>query len=48
MRQAKKGNKWHFGIEMHIGVDETFGVIHSFETTLATTHDIIQAQHLLN
>ena len=23
MRQVKKGNEWHFGMKMHIGVDES-------------------------
>ncbi len=25
MHQTKKGNEWHFGMKMHIGVDEVFG-----------------------
>jgi IS5 family transposase len=48
MHQTRKGNEWHFGMKMHIGVDETFGVIHSLETTPANTHDITQAEHLLH
>ena len=48
MHQAKKGNQWHFGMKMHIGVDETFGVIHSLETTPANTHDITQTENLLH
>ena len=48
MHQTKKGNEWHFGMKMHIGVDETFGVIHSMETTPANAHDITQTQHLLH
>lgn len=48
MHQTKKGNEWHFGMKMHIGVDETFGVIHSLETTPANTHDITQAGKLLH
>ena len=48
MHQTKKGNEWHFGMKMHIGVDETFGVIHSVETTPANTHDITQTEHLLH
>lgn len=31
MHQAKKGNEWHFGMKMHIGVDDTLGLIHSIE-----------------
>ena len=48
MHQTKKGNEWHFGMNMPIGVDETFGVIHSLETTPANTHDMTQAEHLLH
>jgi IS5 family transposase len=48
MHQTKKGNEWHFGMKMHIGVDETFGVIHSMETTPANTHDITQTEQLLH
>src|SRR5690606_8012727 len=32
MHQTKKGNAWHFGMKMHIGVDDTLGLIHSVET----------------
>ncbi len=48
MHQTKKGNEWHFGMKMHIGVDDSFGVIHSLETTPANIHDITQTQHLLH
>lgn len=48
MHQTKKGNEWHFGMKMHIGVDDTFGVIHSIDTTAANTHDIVAADKLLH
>ena len=48
MRQTKKGNEWHFGMKMHIGVDDALGVIHSMSTTSANEHDITQAKHLLH
>ena len=48
MRQTKKGNEWYFGMKMHIGVDKTFGVIHSMTTTSANTHDITQTENLLH
>lgn len=47
MHQTKKGNEWHFGMKMHIGVDDALGVIHSVETTSANVHDITQATKLL-
>lgn len=48
MHQTKKGNQWHFGMKMHIGVDDTLGLIHSIHTTAANTHDIVASQHLLH
>jgi IS5 family transposase len=48
MHQVKKGNEWHFGMKMHIGVDESLGLIHSMTTTPANVHDITQAEHLLH
>ena len=33
MRQTKKGNEWHFGMKVHIGVDSETGVVHSMSTT---------------
>jgi len=48
MHQTKKGNEWHFGMKLHIGVDETLGLIHSLATTAANEHDITQSEHLLH
>ena len=48
MHQTKKGNEWHFGMKMHIGVDDALGVIHSMSTTAANEHDVTQAKHLLH
>lgn len=48
MHQAKKGNEWHFGMKMHIGTDESLGLIHSVETTPANVHDITVADKLLH
>jgi IS5 family transposase len=48
MHQAKKGNQWHFGMKMHIGTDDAFGLIHSVATTAANVHDITQADQLLH
>lgn len=28
MHQTKKGNQWHFGIKVHMGVDGVPGLIH--------------------
>ena len=48
MHQTKKGNEWHFGMKMHIGVDDALGVIHSMSTTAANEHDVTQAKQLLH
>jgi len=48
MHQTKKGNEWHFGMKLHIGVDDALGLIHSLETTPANTHDIVVADKLLH
>jgi IS5 family transposase len=48
MHQTRKGNQWYFGMKVHIGTDDTFGLIHSIETTPANTHDINVADKLLH
>lgn len=48
MRQTKKGNQWHFGMKMHIGVDDALGLIHSIDTTAANEHDLNVADKLLH
>ena len=48
MRQTKKGNEWHFGMKLHIGVDSETGVVHSVSTTPANVHDVTQTPRLLH
>lgn len=48
MHQTQKGNEWHFGMKMHIGVDDTLGLIHSIETTAANVHDLVPSDKLLH
>lgn len=48
MHQVKKGNEWHFGMKMHIGVDAELGLVHSLSTTSANVHDITEADKLLH
>ena len=43
MKQAKKGNGWHFGMKAHIGADAGTGMVHSVRYTAANEHDIQQA-----
>ena len=39
MHQSKKGNQWHFGMKLHIGVDSHSGLIHSASVTAGNVHD---------
>ena len=48
MRQVKKGNQYHFGMKLHIGVESETGLVHSFATTSANVHDVTQAHRLLH
>jgi len=29
MHSNPKGNRWHFGVKHHIGVDSDFGLVHT-------------------
>jgi IS5 family transposase len=40
MKQARKGNQWHFGMKAHIGVDAGSGMVHTVEVTSANVSDI--------
>lgn len=48
MHQTKKGNDWHFGMKVHIGVDSRTGLVHSATVTAANVHDSQQVAHLLH
>ena len=48
MHQTKKGNEWHFGMKVHIGVDSDTGLVHSLSTTAANAHDVTEAHNLLH
>jgi IS5 family transposase len=39
MHQSKKGNQWHFGMQVHIGIDRKSGLIHSTSVTAGNVHD---------
>ena len=47
MKQAKKGNEWHFGMKAHIGADAGTGMVHTLTFTVANTHDIEEAHKLV-
>jgi IS5 family transposase len=48
MHQTKKGNNWHFGMKMHIGVDAASGLIHTAVGTAANVSDVVMAGELLH
>jgi IS5 family transposase len=48
MHQTKKGNQWHFGMKVHIGVDAQSGLVHTLIGTAANVHDVTQAHALLH
>lgn len=48
MHQTKKGNQWHFGMKMHIGVDSKSGLAHSATITPANVHDSQELPNLLH
>ena len=48
MHQTKKGNEWHFGMKVHIGVDSQTGLVHSASVTSANVHDSQQLGNLLH
>src|SRR5690554_2387217 len=45
MHQTRKGNEWHFGMKMHIGVDDTLGLIHVSAHKLAPTFGYQDCPH---
>lgn len=39
MHLTRKGQKWYFGMKLHIGVDSQSGLAHSAVVTAANVHD---------
>ncbi len=48
MRSTKKGNNWHFGLKLHIGVDAESGLAHTGVTTAAHAADVSHVTELLH
>jgi IS5 family transposase len=48
MHPTKKGNQWHFGMKLHIGVDRKSGLVHSASVTAANVHDSQQLDKLVH
>ena len=47
MHQTKKGNQWYFGKKAHIGADAASGLVRTVRGTAANTHDVVEANALL-
>ena len=47
MHQTKKGNQWHFGMKLHIGVDADLGLTHSLRTTAANRAGVTEGASAL-
>jgi IS5 family transposase len=47
MRQTKKGNAWHFGMQLHVGTDPR-GLVHTLTTTDAAQADVTQLPALVH
>jgi IS5 family transposase len=48
MQQTKKGNQWHFGMKVHVGMDSKTKLIHSMVATPANVHDSQALPQLLH
>ncbi len=48
MGSTRKGNQWHFGAKVHVGVDSRTKVIHSLSVTAANVHDSRPLPELLH
>ncbi len=47
MHQTRKGNRWHFGMKLHIGTDPR-GLVHHLEGTAANVQDLTPSGKLLH
>ncbi len=47
MSSTKKGNTWHFGMKLHVGVDAKSGLVHTVEVTTAKDHDVTMLANLV-
>jgi len=47
MHQVKKGNQWHFGARIHVGVDAGTGYIHSLDVSAANRCERDIVPHLI-
>jgi len=48
MTSSKKGNQWHLGMKVHIGVDTARGPVHTVIVTTGKVSDYGVAENLLH
>ena len=48
MKQSRKGNQWHLGMKLPIGVGDQSGLVHGMEITSANVHDLSPSEKLLH
>lgn len=48
MHQSRKGNPWYLGMKVHIGVDESSGLVHHVKCTAANVGDVTVTHELLH
>lgn len=48
MHQTRKGKQWYFGMKLHTGVDDGFGLVHTVQGTAANVADVNLLGELLH
>jgi IS5 family transposase len=48
MHQTRKGKQWYFGMKLHTGVDDGFGLVHTVQATSANVADVNVLGELLH
>jgi IS5 family transposase len=48
MHQTRKGKQWYFGMKVHTGVDDGFGLVHTVQGTAANVADVNVLGELLH
>jgi IS5 family transposase len=46
IHQTRRGNEVRFGVKLHIGGGDALALVHSFETTGASVHDVTHSDQL--
>jgi IS5 family transposase len=47
MSSTRKGNRWYFGMKVHVGVDGKSGLTHTVKVTTAKEHDVTALPNLV-